>query len=108
MLGEGASPAHSNGWWGQGRTQHGTGAALTLLTAQEWLQSSSGLPPTGASVISCVSSFVGLASDRQVGHSTGGSQDLGAGQQQVQGQGGGPSIILARGNCSRVQSSGPC
>lgn len=36
---------------------------LTLLTAQEWLQSFSGLPPTGASVISCVSSFMGLVSN---------------------------------------------
>lgn len=88
---------------------------LALLTAQEWLQSSSGLPHTGASVISCVSSFMGLESNRQVGHHISEicvqpqlRQDLCAWQQQVQGQGGGPSITLARGSCPRVQSSGPC
>lgn len=87
----------------------------TLVTAEEWLQSCSGLPPTGASVISCVSSFMGLVSNGQVGHYTGGmcvgpwlGQDLCGWQHQVEGQGGGPSITLARGSCPRMQSYGLC
>lgn len=59
---------------GQDTAQHwGCPGNWTLLTAQEWLQNFSGLPPTGASVISCVSSFRGLVSNRQVGHCTGGT-----------------------------------
>lgn len=77
---------------GQGTAQHwGCPNNLILLTAQEQLQSSSLLPPTGASVISCVSSFMGLVSDQQVGHCTGRTcvgpglgQDLCAWQQQIQ------------------------